>query len=485
MNRNSLFSSILTLLTFELFSPCNSLTLDQAIDLAVKNNDKIYQYNERISQKACEERAARGNYLPSVTLSVNYNYLNDPFTMDLNEIRTALITLEAKDQAQILGGSQLTQTNPVYQSIYKKAYSALDASLPQFIDTLKKQRYPEGALTVVQPLFTGGKIYAGVKAAKAEKRAAEIEFENTRNDLIRETSNSYLSAALAQAAVIVRKDALDAIILHQSKAEKMAAQGLIAKYHLLRAEVAVSEARRNLSDAESLSKIAMLVLRKCLNVPDSVQIVISDSLQFTPITDSLNHFLETASKEQPALKLIEEKRNLAQAKLRAQYSVMVPQIAAFGKYELFPDYLSALEPAWIVGVTASVPLFNGFKNISGIQSAKHLINEVDKIEIGMRHDIDLLVKKSYIEMKNAEEKYNQLNSDLQLAEENLRQCRSRFESGYGTSLEIIDAQLVLEKNRIDRLSAIHEYYKDYIDLLTATGHPERIVNCFERKGNSQ
>ncbi len=465
------------------------LSLDQAVHMAIENNDRVHQYQERVRQKVYEEKSAYGNFLPTVTLSGNFNHIDQPLTMDLDPIRTAMLSLQAKNQvsfasiaSQMKGGPAITDNSAQYAAYYKAAYEALDSKLPHFLDTLKEQNYPQAAFTVVQPLFTGGKILAGLRAGRAERKASEAELVKTRNEIIQETTNYWLGVVVTRDVVNVRKEVLNGMLQHQKNAERLSEQGLISRYHLLRAEVAVSEAQRNLIDARSKYEIAVLALRKTINCVDSLNFTIQDSLVFLPIKDSLQVFLTSAEKEQPIYELLNQKKILAQQKVSVQASVMQPQIAAFGRYELLPDYLSNLEPDWVVGVTASVNIFSGFRNVNNLQSARHLVKEVDYLKSSMHHDINLFINKAYKEMRDAEQRYLQLESDIKLSDENYRQAQKRFESGYGTSLEVIDAQLVREKNRIDRLLSLLDYYRSLNELNTAAGNSEQTVTMLKTKG---
>jgi len=494
MNKHQYYPLIATVLI--IVSPAlfllhaETLSLQQALTIASKNNTKIKQYEERILQRNFDVSNANGSFLPTVTLTAGYSHMNAPLAMDLDPLRQALLQLESANQVKfasiasvMAGGSAITDpTSATYQSAYTTAYSRLDAALPKFIDTLKDQNYPSAAVTAVMPLFTGGALIAAKRAANADIHASEYELEKTRNDVLMETVNNYLAVALLNNVLVVRKNVLAAIEQHCTNAEKLAEQGVIARYHVLRAKVAVSEAQRNLSDDSVKLELAMLALKKSLNMNDSVPLTLSDSLHFSPINESVDVFLQDAAKNQPLLHMVEEKKYMAQQKVAVQTGALLPTISAFGKYELFRSYLSALEPPWIIGVNANFTLFSGGKKFASLKSARHFVNEVEAIEADTKRDVALWVNKAYRTMHNAQQRYDRLQADKDLAEENLHLCKSRFESGYGTSLEVIDADLVIERNEIDRLTALYEYWKAAADLLTATGRTATITDKFLTKG---
>ncbi len=468
-----------------------NLSIDQAIDIAMKNNDKILQYQQRDLQRSYDTKNAQGSFFPSITLSGSYNYMNDPLTMDLDPIRDVVLQTQTLTQvnfasiaSQMKGGTAIADpASPVYQAVYQKAYSALDNQIPHFIDTLKKQQYPSAAITAIVPVFTGGRIIAASRAAQADKKAADFELCKIKNEVLQETVNNYLSVALLKKVVTVRAEVLAGMEQHKRNAEKLADQGIIAKYHLLRALVAVSDAQRNIDDDKSKLSMAYLALKKSLNIPFTKDVDVADTLTYFPFNDSLENFLHYASSHQPVFSMLKEKRQMAHQKVVAQRGAMLPQVALYGKAELFTEYLSALEPPWIVGVSASLPIFTGGKNVTSYQSAKHLETETAIIDNAVHNDIELWINKAYHDLRTAQLRYANLNADQNLANENLRQCQSRFENGYGTSLEVIDAQLVVEKNRIDRLVSLYDYCKAINELYTASGKSDAVVAFLHGKGD--
>jgi outer membrane protein TolC len=476
-----IFVVILTIFTHASFP----LTLKDAVSAGLQSNQKISQYNERIKGKTFEQKNAIGNLAPVVTLNAGYTHMDAPLTMSLDPIRDAMISLQARDQvqfaniqSQMKGGPAIDNpASAMYQTVYKTAYGAFDKAIPHFIDTLKEQDYPSLSATVVQPLFMGGKIVSGIKAARYDKEVSVSEFKKMKNEVAGEIISYYLSTMFVHEVIQVRRDVVTAMAKHQQNAAKLAEQGMIARYHLLRADVAVSEAQRNLVKDSNNYDIACLALLKSMN-DSAIRIDTLQSLKFIPVNDSLETFLQNAMDGQPVFEILHGKQAMVREKIKVQIAGFLPQIAAFGKYEVFTDYLSALEPDWVVGVTASLPVFNGLKNVTSLQAARSQEKELGYLQSGVEDDVRLWVKKAFKEMCNNEQRYKLLNADLNLAEENLRQCKSRFENGYGTSLEVIDAQLVLEKNRIERLTAVYDYCKSFLDLTMAGGNPEQFLTWF-------
>jgi len=462
------------------------MTLSEAIELTLKNNSKIKEYEEKLSQKDYQDMEAFGNFLPTLNLTGSYNHMNDPLVMDLSPIRDAIIQIQASNSVNFANISSMLTTGQPLSDAYKaavlsQATSTLNTALPEFKATLKKQDYKSAAFTLVQPIFTGGKIWSYKKLTSAEKEAAEADLKQVKNAAVTETVQNYLTVVLLKDVIKTREEVLAGVTKHRDRAKRMLEEGLIANYNLLRAEVAVADAENNLSSDRNNLEVAMLALKNSLGVTEESPVSISDSLIYSDFTDSVEVIKTAAIANNPILKLLSYKKEAASEKYNIERSAFLPSVAAFGKYELYPEYLSALEPRWVVGVQASFNLFNGLKDYSKLQAASHLEDEVKYLQEDTESKICLLVSKTYKDVLNATDKYRKTGKIIDLAKENLRLNDKRFETGLGTSLEVIDAHLSFEKAAIDNKTAIYDYYKSLVNLYNASGEPEKMLSVWNRR----
>ena len=140
-----------------------------------------------------------------------------------------------------------------------------------------------------------------------------------------------------------------------------------------------------------------------------------------------------------------------------------------------------LEPRWVVGLQLKLTLFNGFKRYHKMAEAKHLKNEVPYLNAHLRRQVELWVNRAYQQMRSARDHFRELRADQSLASENLRLNEKRFHTGLGTSLEVIDARLSLQKAQIDRLKALYDYNRAIADLYSAAGIPQNFLKIWKRQ----
>lgn len=505
---------LLILLIFYSLLYSQNISLDQAINSALQKNEKILQFKAKLNQKEANLSESWGNYLPKIDLNASYTYMDDPLQMSLAPIRDAIYAgstitkysndrrlngLDATTMAGIMGYLSnpssfegiygTTKANQIKDLLSSKGITSnelspyFDAILPnsKFNSILKERSFPTVNFTLVQPLFTGFKISAGKNAATADLEASKAELEKTQNEIVQEVVTNYLNVVLASEVVKTRKAVLAGMVSHRSRAKRMLEEGMIANYNYLRAEVAVADAERNLSDDQNKLELAKLALATSMGTDEAENIQISDTLAFKNITFEIPNLINKAHAAQPILKLIEQKKEMAHQKYIAERSNLMPTVAAFGKYELSQHYLSALEPNWAVGVQASLNIFSGLKDKAKMESAEYLEQEVMYLHADTKRKISLLINKTYRDYVNAKDKYNKLQTNISLANENLRYSEKRFETGMGTSLEVIDAQLVLEKNLIDSKVALYEYYKSINEIGVTIGEPVNILSVWNSK----
>lgn len=459
------------------------IDLPMAISTAMKYHPLIKQMETALLQRENGKTEAFGNYLPKINLGYSFTHLNDPIAIDLNPIREAMITLQSKNQAEfaniysILGG-QAPLTDAQKLALSQKYAGQLNSLLPEFKSTLKKQDYWTATITGVQPLFTGGKIIAANNAAELEFQVAELELKRVKNEITSEVTANWLNVVFLSDLVKVRRDILAGMQKHEARAKKMLAEGLIANYNYLRAKVAVSDAERNLFDDTKKLELAMLALKNSMAIGENSEIIVADSLIFKGLQGEAEYFHLLAKQNNTILKMIDLKKKLSEEKIALERSKFMPVIAAFGKYELYPEYLSAIEPRWAVGVSLNLNLFNGMQDYTNLQNSKLLNKEIGYIEQDAQSKIRLLVSKHYTSVINSVERYEKGVSAIDLAKENLRLNEKRFETGLGTSLEVVDAEMMLEKSEIDLKTSLFEFYKNYNLLLSAAGKPEDFLKIW-------
>ncbi|NRD24187.1 TolC family protein [Winogradskyella litoriviva] len=453
------------------------ISLSEALEMSYSNNENIKRYAERVEQKNYEDKAAKGNFLPSINLLGGYTYLSENMEVNTSQVQSSLDDLGGKYGAAFIQayGDQIGLSGVSAES----AFSTLVGVLEQFPAypnvTVDNQQIYTAALTATQPIFTGGKIIAAKKYAKAELESSEIEFKQVKDEIATELIDRYLTVVLLKQVIKTRQQVYDGMETHKAQTERAIQLEILPKHVLLRAKVAVADAEKDLNNDKNKLKLAELALRTTMNLPESEVFTVMDSIGYQNLYFDFKELLDTANSNQPILELIDQKEIMAKQAYALERSKFMPNIAAFGTYNMFREDLPIIPPKFIVGVQAQLNIFNGFKDVNKLKASKHLQQEVKNAKAYTSQQIKLLVESNYINALNQQKLYNSQIATVELAKENLRINIRRFEEGLGKSIDVIDASLLYEKSKIEQLVALDGYYKAIAHLYSAIGQPERII----------
>lgn len=445
------------------------MTLSTAVDKALAANHDLLAKRKHIEFLQAGKKEARSHYLPRIDVAGSYTRLNEPIELDLSPLRTLLIGLQTQNKLadidlQMLMSRGYGLTGPETAAYSSQIAAALDSAIPSMDMHLLDRDVWRASLEFVQPIWMGGKIAALNKGADLQYQEGLEEFLIDQETVREETCRIYFMAKLLEEVAAANRDAEAGIARHLGQAESLYNSGLIARSQLLRAKVAHSEARKNLENAEADLKTARSVLANLVKAGDPDALVLTTPLPFKPAGASRDQVRSSLLAGSRTLKMLDIKRDLVGAKKRGDLAAYLPQIYAFGRYELYRGDLTFMDPDWAVGVGVKLNVFSGGEKLHKLAADDELRLEVEE----KRKDVeDLLTRAGDQLYYQAESRKNTVDSfpaRQEEAEENLRLAESRFSSGLGISLEVVDANLVLEKIRAERAQAVYGYIVSWLKI---------------------
>ena len=288
----------------------------------------------------------------------------------------------------------------------------------------------------------------------------------------------YYGLALAQQVVEVRKQVVDGVRKHLEDATALEAQGMIAHSEKLYVEFRMSEAERELQNAQSQVE----TIRSALNS------TLGKSGDYLPVTamfmldriEPLDYFQTLATQRNPLLAQVEQKRQLAHEGVRAQRSEFLPQVVAMGGMSFYDYQVTDVLPRWAVGVGVNFKLFNGLNREYKYSAAKQTVRRVEALQTKAHDDIAVLIEKIYNQMANCRAQMTSIESSLAFAEEYLKAKNAAFLEGMCTSSDLIDAELNLAKIRTERIQTAYQYDVLLAQLLEAAGASDEFMEYMRR-----
>ncbi len=450
-----------------------NLSLAAAVDSALMNNIKIQQYKQVVSQKQYLTKAAIGNFFPSIDVMGGYTYFSKNPEINMSQVKGSIDELFGNYGALI--AQQLELPPETQQIIYDEIMVGM-GKLPAYNVVVDQQQYPSLNFTALQPIFLGGKIIAGKRFAEAELDYASADLRQISNEIIKETITRYFGVVLLNEVIETRKQVLVGMLKHEKQAKKAIQVGVIPAHELLRAQVAVAQAQRELSDDINKLDIAQMGLKTSIGLSQEIMVITTDSLKFRMAAINLGNLQMEARQEQPIFGMIAQQKIMVDQQHALDVSEFLPQIAAWGEYGFFREEYPVIMPPAMIGVQARLNIFHGLSKYNKLKSTKYLTEEVLRAEEYAHQQVSLWVASSYREVLNSEEKYRKMKSTVELAAKNMEINEKRFQEGLSRSIDVIDSRLLYEGVVLERLSSLYDYYLALADLYLATGNPEKVVD---------
>ena len=433
------------------------LTLEECRNLAIQNNKELQISGEKIKMADNEKKAAFTKYFPQ--LSANGAYMWNQKDINLLDMGALSSSLSSS-----LGG--LAQL-PMIQHLMSGVNDM------QHLDV---QNIWVGNVSLVQPVFMGGKIVNYNQITKFAKQLAESMNNLQLQDLIYKTDETYWQVIslvnkkkLADAYVdLLRKmDSDVTAMIYEGVATE--ADGLSVKVKLNEAEMAQTKVENGLALTRMLlAQICGLSLEEDLSLAD-------EKLDNFPVeTTQASADLNEAFMNRNELRSLDLATNIYKRKERIALAEMLPNVALAANYfvtnpNVFNGFKNDFAGMFNVGVMVKVPLSGWWEGTYRRNSAK-AETRIKTLEWqDAREKIELQVNQSVYKVNEAGKKLIASSRNMENAEENLRRANFGFEEGVIPALNLMEAQTAWVSARSSLIDAQIEVKLTEVYLSKALG----------------
>ncbi len=409
------------------------LSLAEAIDLSLQNSKQLKLSKEKIVEATAAAEEAEERRLPDAKISGSY-------------LRLSNANVDMKMKGNNNGSSNTNETPKVTQALY-------------------------GLANVSLPIYTGGRIRYGIESAKFLEKAAVLDAEDDKGEVIQNTIEAFANLFKAKSAVnLVKENLADA----RERTKELAAQernGLLAKNDLLRSELRESNLEYNLSDAENNAQLANVNMNLLLGLPTVTELVL-DTTGIVRKDDNrvLDDFVKAATAHRKDIAALDLRKKAAESGVKSAKGELYPSLALTGGYIAadIPNVL-AITNAVNVGVGVSYNIGSLWKNKSKVQQAESRVKQFAIQESLMDDNIKLEVNKSYLDLLSNRKKVEVSAKAVEQAEENYRIVKNKFDNSLATTADLLDADLFQLQQRLNYTLSRADAFVAYHKLLQTSG----------------
>lgn len=335
---------------------------------------------------------------------------------------------------------------------------------------------PNGQLNIIYPdvpdnvrtrldlqwlAYSGGRVEALARAARAEADASRADLAASRTDVQLDVARAYWGLVTARDAVRVVEQALERVRAYLQDARARLASGFVPPSDVLSAEAQESLQRALLVEAQNAARVVSLQLARLLGVPSGTDIEPVEPLETAApaIADvaALVDEARTARQDRRALEVRlsaqGERRDAAAAGARPSIVVSSGVDYARPNPRIFPR-AAEWNDSWDIGVAATWTLFDGGRVRAEVAAADANARALRERLADIDTAIDVEVRQRVLEVDSWRARATAAADAVRSATEARRVLQNRYDAGVATSTEVLDAQVLLLQAELDRVRAL-------------------------------
>ncbi len=472
------------------------LTLDQAIGLAIANNQDLNVTINAAEASQFSLLSNKGIYDPLLQAFGSRTHNDAPTASQL--AGAAVLKTDLSD-----GGGQVSQLIPWggtftlgFVGNRTKTNSTFYSLNPSFTAGL--------SLAFSQPLLRGfGKLPTNwlIETARNTRDASYQQFVQSVQATVNATEQAYWDLAYAYDNLKVKQET-KAIAVELNRITKIKIDvGSLAPIDIVQTEVNIATADQDIINAEGAIGLAQDQLKRQLNTDPakwgSEPIIPTDSVRVEQQTFDLEAGMRMALERRP--EIIAQQYNVASNQIRYAYydNQVLPQLNLQGTYGnnglggegtlndgLFVDtgwggavnqVFDRTYKNWKVGLVLSYPILN--RQAIGNRGVAKYSLETSKSQLTViEQDIIVNVRNAHRAIDTAAKQIVAAAKGSELAERNLDAARKKYENGMTTAFEVSQLQTNLSDARSRELNALVIYRK------AVSAYHQAIADILDWKG---
>lgn len=423
------------------------LTLDSCRSLALKNNKQIQMADETVKGTGYLRKSAFAAYLPGLDFTAGYTY--NQHNIELLGEDAKLPTMSFNPATQQFQYNVLTSPDgtPIKDPATGSYIPTEVAVIPKEAMSYDVHNVVAGAFTLTQPIYMGGQIRAlndiaryGEEMAVSARNLAVQEVLYTVDEaywLVVSLGEKQKLAASFEALVDSLKFSVEALL----------ANGMATRSDLLSVEVKLNEAKIAYVKVTNGLSLARMALAQLCGLPVDADLRLADEGGPENVKPEALpcYSLEDVYQRRQDLTALRKSISMMEGKEKLALSTMLPKVVAIGAYSFSnPNVIHGFEKrfggGFSVGAALTIPLWHWGGDYNQYRSAKSNTLSQKLLLQDMEEKVELQVNQARYKYDEAFKTLEMTRTNMEKADENLRQAQLAYKEGVLTIDDVTAAQ---------------------------------------------
>ncbi|GAB4331423.1 MAG: TolC family protein [Calditrichia bacterium] len=418
-----------------------TLTLQEILDLAEKQNHEIKLARADLDYAGAQRQEAISNALPHVEVGVGYNrnFLENIFYFTVTDS----------------AGRPVTQS---FKASFRNEYR-LNATLSQTI-------------------YSFGKIGSAIQVAGYYRHFTQHQFSSEWQRIITEVKKAFYRALLAQKVLEVSRESENSARENYLNFKTKYDAGAVSEFDLLQAEVRWENSIPDTMQAHKNYRLAINSLKSIIDFPLREELILEGNLeQFPPLPEVMD--MDSIFSRRPDYNMLLWEKRMREKRVTMEFANHLPTLAGNLTYTYGAQSdrfaLDNDNDNIILGISLNIPIFSGGYTSAQVQKAKIDVKKVGT-QIQMANDnIRIEIQNLILRMREAYQRIQAAQKSVNTARRAFEIAQTRVENGLATQLELKDSRVFLDRSLLNYYSAIYDYLESRFELERAQGKVRKEV----------
>ncbi len=391
--------------------------------------------------------------------------------------KTRQAWLQARAEAATLGierADEWPQLSALVSARRLRAVSATTGSLGNLLETYG----PNVALSYI--LYDFGQREADIEAANYRLLAANLAQNRVLQEVAFQVEQAYYRVLAFDNLVRASRQSLKNFETALDATQRRRSSGLATAGDEYRAETQVGQSRLVLTRNQGESSKARGLLANAVGLPVNVPLQLRSLAETPPvleITQSMNALLDKAKSRRPDLIAAEARARAARAGSQAISRAGLPSLEFSANYGriFYADSHLPLQDSYNLGFNVRIPLFSGFRDTYSRARAQAVADQAENARDQLYSQTELDVWQAYFDLQTAASSVASTAKLVISAAESAAAASARYQSGMGSLLDFITAQLDETNAQVQRIQSYLDWYSALARLNFALGAADSAI----------
>jgi outer membrane protein TolC len=408
----------------------DKLSLREAVELLLKNSEQVQIAQESVSGAELKINESKSLYWPQASVSGSY-------------MRMSLFS-----EMNIAFGDQTFKVKFGLPNNYNMRAS------------------------VMEQVFNWGRTAKTVEMSRAGLDLAQDGVAMTKHMLSYQVVPLFYGTVFFKEAIKVLDDNIKAFEIKQGIMDKRYQAGLASSFDKTLIQVQISALQAQKLDFENNIAKFRIAFNALAGRDEKAAFDPSADLAFEAGQFNQDELIKEALAGRIEFQQVEHQLNLGRASLDLAKTGNKPTLTATFNYEFRNGYMPDMEKIrgnWTAMLGVSYPVFDGFRVGAQVAQAQSGLRVVEMRKTDLERIVAMEIQSALSDLKTIELKFEIEKLKIKQAEDALRIAEERYQNGFLSVTDLVDAQNAVENARLNYLQLIYNHTLSKYSLFRSCG----------------